>query len=499
METRKQLQRGWMFLSLVLGLLAGPAAAQGVVVVAGGGAEGDIGDTTAWSYKLYGELVKNGDRTGDGIVRVVVLSTEATPTPFLPDYFKWLGAREAFNLAVLTRAAANDPAVVDVVRGADVIFIKGGDQGQYYDWWNGTRLETNIRYVVQTLGGAIGGTSAGAMSQAQYAFAGGQDLISADVLADARSPYLNDAGDGGSGLHNDFLGFVPNVVIDTHCTRRGRLGRLMGLLGKAVQDFANTSLLGICLDDRTGMVIRGNQARVAGIGTVDVLQHRSNTVLRRDAGRPLYYANLRLDRLTEGWTFNLSTRLPDTTNRPAAAVALVYPGPSGANSGSLSIDGDYLPHEDRFAKKTTYAPKDYSVVNGTGTPFIRGAIGLVDAYNSTNRGAVQETAFRALYDLPEYLVFLVGASGRLSRTSSTPDRVEFTRNTYSADPELATLVIDAKTATYKSLSAYPSLLAIPGGTLRAAGFINLTLHALAETSSRGARYDTVTHTVVGGP
>ncbi|HLL02221.1 MAG TPA: cyanophycinase [Myxococcaceae bacterium] len=497
-STRLRWQGWWVLGALVLGA-ALPAQAQGVVVIAGGGAEGDVGDTTAWSYKLYGELVKNGDRTGDGRIRVAILSTETAPTAFLVDYFKWLGAQEAFTLPVLTRTAANDAAVVDAVRGADVIFIKGGDQGQYYDLWNGTRLETNIRYVVQTLGGAIGGTSAGAMSQAQYAFAGGNDLISADVLTDARTPYLNDVSDGGSGIHNDFLGFVPGVLIDTHCTRRGRLGRLVGLLGKAVQDFAAPGLVAICLEERTGLVIRGTSARAVGVGAVELVQQRASSVLRRDAGRPLYYTNLRLDRLTEGWRYDLSTRLPDTSTRPSTAVGLVYPGDGSLNSGSLDIDGDYRQHEDRFAKKTTYAPSDYTVVSGTGSPFIRGAIGLVDAHNSTTRGAVQETAFRALYDFPSHVVLLVGAGSELWRSTSTPDQVEFARNSYSTDGQLSTLVIDAKTATYKDLSPYTSVSAIAGGKLRAAGFINLTLHALAETSSRGGRYDTVRHTVVGGP
>ncbi len=67
------------------------------------------------------------------------------------------------------------------------------------------------------------------------------------------------------------------------------------------------------------------------------------------------------------------------------------------------------------------------------------------------------------------------------------------------DPEMATLVIDPKTATYKDLSPSLSNQAIAGGMLRAAAFVNLTLHALGETPSRGGRYDTVLHSVVGGP
>jgi hypothetical protein len=55
-----------LLLNFILALSAQLSiAAPGVVVLAGGGPEGDIGVTTDWSYPLYAELVKNGDITGD--------------------------------------------------------------------------------------------------------------------------------------------------------------------------------------------------------------------------------------------------------------------------------------------------------------------------------------------------------------------------------------------------------------------------------------------------
>jgi putative intracellular protease/amidase len=230
------------------------AHAQGMVVAAGGGAEGNQGDQTSWSYRLYKKLIENGDKNNDGVVKVAVLTTllnvndpswysyaEAATTAnppglglthaqavaqaqtddaFVPNYFVWIGQTlgvtvQAFNVEVGSLSAANTASTVDSVAGVDVVFIKGGDQGEYYDKWNGTRLETNIRTVLNR-NGAIGGTSAGAMSLAQYSFSGGQDMISADVLADAKSTYLNDASQSGtSGIHTDFFSVVSNAVIDT--------------------------------------------------------------------------------------------------------------------------------------------------------------------------------------------------------------------------------------------------------------------------------------------
>lgn len=493
------MQRYLLPLLTVLALSPEPAQAAGVIVVAGGGSEGDVGDTTAWSYKLYRKLVQNGDVNGDGKIKVAILST-GVETSWLPDYFKWLGATEAVNVKVTTRADANNSAVVDTVSTSDVVFLKGGDQGAYYDAWNGTLLETHIRTVVETRNGAIGGTSAGAMSQSQYAFAGGKDLVSLDVLTDAKTAYLDDT-DGGSGIHNDFLGFIPNTLIDTHYTSRARLGRLAGLLGKAVQDYAVPSLLAIGLEERTGLAITGTSAEVIGVGSVDLIQQTTSTVLRRDTRRPLFYTHLRVDRLTEGWTFDVAKRTVDMGRLPSGAVAVTYLGDSAANSGSLTISGTQPTDEDRFEYTVSYTPFPYSTEPGTYTTYVRSSVGLVDAQDTDLRGAIHESLFRALYDHPSYTGFLVADSGQLSRSSSTPDQLQFGRNSRSSYAEAASIVVDGKTVTHKSLSPYVSNLDTGSGSLKAAGFINLRVHILAESrsSSRGAMYNTRTHTVVGGP
>jgi len=43
------------------------------------------------------------------------------------------------TLIVPSRDAANDSNVVDIVRHAEVLFIAGGDQARYINWWHSTR------------------------------------------------------------------------------------------------------------------------------------------------------------------------------------------------------------------------------------------------------------------------------------------------------------------------------------------------------------------------
>jgi cyanophycinase len=481
---------------IVMGAAWSGVAKAGVIVAAGGGSEGDIGDSTAWSARLYTRLLQNGDRTGDGRITVAILSANVEDQ-FLPAYFVWLGASAAFNVYVPDRSTANNPAVVDTMRSADVVFLKGGDQGVYYDRWNDTRLEANMRSVVDTLGGAMGGTSAGAMSLGQYSFAGGKDLTSLDVLEDAKTPSLDDASDGGSGIHTDFFGFVPNAVFDTHYTTRARLGRLLGIHAKAVEDNGAPGLLAVGIDERTGVVITGSQAEVIGVGSVDFLQRTAGTHVRRVAGEPLVYFNLRLDRLTDGWRYDLAAHLPDTLAVPAGVVPVVYSGDTPPNAGGLAIHGGTTGDEERFQKRAQYAPFAYTLQNGTATPFVRGSVGIVDAQNGQWRGSIQETLFRALYDVPSYSGFLVAYSGALTRSASLADELSFQLNAQQRrDPEAAIIVVDGKSVSFEGLSPYDSNVDTGSGTLQAAALVCATVHVLADSPLGYGRYNTRAHAVV---
>ena len=490
------------FLVLLLGLCAFfPSAYAQTLVLAGGGSEGDSGDLDSWSYQLYRKLVENGDRNNDGIVRVSILATEFPSNPsdarWLPDYFVWIGQTlgvtvEADNILVDTRARAEDPSRVGVVAHSDVVFIKGGDQGLYYDLWNNTLLETHLNTVYHTCRGAIGGSSAGAMSLAGFSFSGGADMISADVLLDSHSVYLNDVSQPGtSGIHADFFGFLTGTVVDTHFTQRGRLGRLAGLMAKAGQDFQRNDLLGIGLEINTGIFVRDGIAQVIGNGAVSFLQETSATQNLRDPGRPLVYTALQLDRLTHGWTYDLQARRPVTTTLPAGVESIDMALPGTGNSGALTINGAIENDRNRFAHTGTIYPEDYSLVTGNLSPRIESALGFTDAGNRDNRMDKHETLFHLLYDRPRDVGFLLFDGGTLSRTTASADIVSF--------QQTASLVIDAANATWRGLSPVPSNWATNGGALRAAALTGLRLHVLAESEQRDLAFNTRTRILTGQP
>lgn len=466
----------------------------GIVVLAGGGSEGDQGDLDSWSARLYSELLAGGDVTGDGLVRVAVLST-AAESDWLPGYLEWLGADEAFNLQVASREEAQASGLTARLAAVDAAFLKGGDQGEYYDLWNDTMLERGLRSLVEERGGGIGGTSAGAMSLGAYALAGSQDLIALDVLEDACTPWLDDASSGGSGVHDDFLGFVPGALVDTHFTQRGRLGRLAGAMARAIDEGAPATLMGLGLEQRTGLVIRDDRVRVVGVGAVSFLQATADSALQRDCGRPLVFTELRLDRLTDGWTFQLIDGLPNEP--PADAEAVAWEGPGQANAGAWNARGDRPEHEERFEWVVERDPDSYALHSGSDSPLLREAVGVLDAHHSDARAAGHEALFRALYDQVGATGFLVAYGSQLDRPDDSASQVLFADNDQvSSQPQAATIVIASHEVDWRSLSPEPSAYDVGGGGLHAAGLSGLRVHILADSALRGLAFDVETRALV---
>lgn len=470
-------------------------------MAAGGGPEGELDETTAWSYKLYKRLVENGDVTGDKKVKVVVISCEKPDTNFIVDYFKGMGADTSENLVITSREDANNPALVDTLKDADVVFLRGGNQAIAYRNWKGTKVQELIKKVAER-GGAIGGTSSGSMSLAGYALAGGQDVTSVDVLQNSHSALLDDESGSGSSIHPDFLGLVPHAIIDTHVGERARLGRMLGVHAKAVEDSGDHSLLMIGIEEKTGIAIKDGKAQVYGTGTVQFIQQTPETQMVRKPGHPLVYTNMRDDILTDGWTYDLNQRQPDLSHLPPSAQAVQYAGDGGSISGSPQIRGTRPSDRNKFESYINYWIKPYSQKLSNAKARIGRTIGIINAQSGGEskdgnviRSDAQASAFQTLYDQPSSSVFLVPAEGMVAPKASHDDEVVFSRNPSQRGREMATLVLDCKTCTYKSVSPFVSNMDIGKNTLKSVGVVNARVHALAESSQNGISYNIKTHEI----
>jgi len=171
------------------------------------------------------------------------------------------------TLIIPSREAAADPKVADIIRHAEVIFIAGGDQARYINWWLDTPAQEAMKAHIAG-GKAIGGTSAGLAVMGQYIYSAqgdapdDEDLASAQTLADPFLPRVT--------LRRDFLNIdlLRNTLTDTHFAKRDRMGRSLTFLARIMNDGWSPGPREIAVDEKSAVLVeRGGKSRVIGSGT----------------------------------------------------------------------------------------------------------------------------------------------------------------------------------------------------------------------------------------
>src|SRR6201993_5230033 len=96
-------------------------------------------------------------RSGNGDFLVI----RATGTDAYNPYIQQLCPNEnsIATLIIPTRDAANDPQVASIIQHAEALFIAGGDQADYINFWQGTPVQTAVQGLINN-GVPVGGTRA---------------------------------------------------------------------------------------------------------------------------------------------------------------------------------------------------------------------------------------------------------------------------------------------------------------------------------------------------
>jgi cyanophycinase len=288
------------FLSILLYAYAVPALAGGYLCAEGGG----NGRNGVWATSVFAWMVANS-QCGD----VLVLGV-SEPDTRIENVFLEHGAASVTHLSV-REGEADREEVYEAITAADIIWIRGGAQSNYVRWWKGTRTEQAIRDVYDR-GGVVGGTSAGCAILGEVIFDALEGSLTArQALAD---PYHINVT-----LTDDFLQLTPGVLFDSHFTERGRLGRLVTMMGRD-REASCRDVLGIGVDYRTALCVYPDfTAEVRGEGSVTILQAEETSQVRVEPSRPPVFTSLRYDQLTEGYRYDLVTR--QVLSRPAYASA----------------------------------------------------------------------------------------------------------------------------------------------------------------------------------
>ena len=240
------------------------------------------------------------------------------------------GVASVQTLVFHSREAASDPAVLSIVRHADGIFIAGGDQSNYVNFWKGTPLNVALNEHVAH-GKPIGGTSAGLAILGVYTYGAmdGGSITSKEAMHDPLGKAMTLVGDF---MH---LPNMQHIVTDTHFHKRDRLGRLISFVAN-LRHAGHADLVGLGVDQDAALCVDGD-----GIGRLFTIDNGFAWLVqpkgapdRIEAGKPLEYRGTYITGVGTQSRIDLKDF---KVSRPVfAAIADVH-------DGELTLHGEHEP------------------------------------------------------------------------------------------------------------------------------------------------------------
>jgi cyanophycinase len=214
-------------------------------------------------------------------------------------------ANSVATLIIPDRDAALDPAVVDIIRHAEAVFIAGGDQALYIHFWQNTPVQDAINADVAE-GKPIGGTSAGLAVQGQFVYgsmndaADGPDLASDLVLPNPYSYRVT--------LVRDFLRIplLHDSITDSHFAIRDRMGRTLVFEARIMQDGWSQKVSEVAIDEKSAVLVEGDGEGVvvgSGKGAYFLRPTRAPDVCQKDV--PLTFRDISVYKAPTGAHFDL--------------------------------------------------------------------------------------------------------------------------------------------------------------------------------------------------
>jgi cyanophycinase len=236
--------------------------------------------------------------------RVVIMSAATNEVP--GTYEKYNAIFRKNNVAhvelidVSKRSDAENESSIEKLERADLIFFTGGDQLNVTGLFGGSALHDAFLRRVES-GVIVAGSSAGAAMMSSSMFIDG----SSDEPPKAESINL------GPGLD-----LIPDTIIDTHFSERGRHNRLITAVAHYPQ------IIGIGIDPLTAIEVRRGQFTVVGSGTVTIIDAADIThtdLPYRAKSEPLGIFGVTLHVLPKGYRFDIEKRMPIAPERGKGA------------------------------------------------------------------------------------------------------------------------------------------------------------------------------------
>lgn len=192
-------------------------------------------------YTKFMELAGGADAP------IVVIPTAASSNVLSDEYlarfkkrYTDLGFKNVTLLHTRDRDEANSEEFIEPIKNAKGVWFSGGRQWRHADSYLNTKTHEAFKDLLNR-GGVIAGSSAGATIQGSY-LARGDTKRNTTMMGD----------------HEVGLGFLSNVAIDQHLFARNRQFDMFEILDKKPE------LLGIGLDENTGIIVNYDQFEVIG-------------------------------------------------------------------------------------------------------------------------------------------------------------------------------------------------------------------------------------------
>jgi cyanophycinase len=270
---------------------------KGTLIPIGGNEDKGHGENEMYTLEFLQEGILSHvvRESGGQDARIVVVPTASSiPVEVGENYLKafdMLGCKHVDVVHIHDRKDSDNPIFMRLMEQADCVMFSGGDQSNIVNRIGGTKMHEVLVDRYQNENFVIAGTSAGAMCMSTEMIAGGSSTESLFK---------------GAVRMRDGMGFIPQLIIDSHFIQRGRFGRL----AEAVAKFPH--LLGVGLAEDTGVVIKNcNDFKVIGSGMVVLfdpskLSHNNEELL--DPGTPMSMGNLVVHILANSDRFVINER-----------------------------------------------------------------------------------------------------------------------------------------------------------------------------------------------
>ena len=243
-----------------------------------------------------GILSRIMEEAGGPLCRIEVITTASMiPYEVGDNYLNAFGKIGCTNIGVMhirNRADAANAEYLERITACDVVMFSGGNQLRLSSTFGGTAfLETVLDRFYNEPTFVVAGTSAGAMAMSNTMIYEGN----------ATRAHLK-----GEVKITTGLGFMDDVIFDSHFEKRGRFARL----AQAVA--ANPSCIGIGLGEDTGMIITdGNKMEAIGSGLVMIVDGHDimhSNIADIPDGNPISIENLKVHFCEHGNGYLLKER-----------------------------------------------------------------------------------------------------------------------------------------------------------------------------------------------